>query len=107
MLHTGIAVSCGSPVGLDVEAADRHTRTDVLKLAKRRFAPIELASLEGNDTGVMFLLWCNLFHHRRRSLVRHDSLGRLHTNPTKRIDTLLHTLPLQHLRLPVEMKQTL
>lgn len=43
----GIAVSCGNPVGLDVEAADRHTKTDVLKLAKRRFAPAELASLEG------------------------------------------------------------
>ena len=42
----GIAVSCGGLVGLDVEETLRHTRSDPLKLARRRLAPAELASLE-------------------------------------------------------------
>lgn len=40
-------MSCGEPVGLDVEASDRHTKTNVLKLAERRLASSELASLQG------------------------------------------------------------
>ena len=44
---TGIAVSCGSLVGLDVEESGRHTKADPLKLARRRLAPPELAQLEG------------------------------------------------------------
>ncbi|KAL0041750.1 hypothetical protein WJX79_003327 [Trebouxia sp. C0005] len=42
----GIAVSCGSLVGLDVEESNRHTKADPLRLARRRLAPLELASLE-------------------------------------------------------------
>ncbi|DBA83761.1 hypothetical protein WJX77_006815 [Trebouxia sp. C0004] len=42
----GIAVSCGSLVGLDVEESNRHTKADPLSLARRRLAPLELASLE-------------------------------------------------------------
>lgn len=54
-MHAGIAVSCGSSVGFDVEVADRHTKTDVLKLAKRRFAPAEVASLRGKGNTVSFM----------------------------------------------------
>lgn len=43
----GIAVSCGSLVGLDVEESQRHIRADPLKLARRRLAPSEFASLAG------------------------------------------------------------
>lgn len=53
MPYAGIAVSSGSLVGLDVEETRRHTRADPLKLARRRLAPLELASLEG---GHRFLL---------------------------------------------------
>lgn len=47
MHDPGIAVSCGSLVGLDVEETRRHTKADPLKLARRRLAPLELADLEG------------------------------------------------------------
>lgn len=43
----GIAVSCGSLVGLDVEERQRHIRADPLKLARRRLASPEFASLAG------------------------------------------------------------
>ncbi|KAL0047635.1 hypothetical protein WJX82_008143 [Trebouxia sp. C0006] len=42
----GIAVSCGSVVGLDAEESNRHTKADPLRLARRRLTPLELASLE-------------------------------------------------------------
>ena len=46
-MAAGIAVSCGSLVGLDVEESNRHTKADPLRLARRRLAPAEVASLEG------------------------------------------------------------
>ena len=41
-------MTAGPLVGLDVEASGRHTRGgDPLRLARRRFSPAEIASLEG------------------------------------------------------------
>ena len=47
ILCTGLAVTLGADVGLDVEALDRAVRGDPLRLARRRFSPAEAASLEG------------------------------------------------------------
>ena len=45
---TGCAVTAGTLVGLDVEESGRSTRQgDPLRLARRRFSPAEIASLEG------------------------------------------------------------
>ncbi|KAK9829352.1 hypothetical protein WJX72_005328 [[Myrmecia] bisecta] len=41
----GCAVTNGMRIGLDVERTDRHTRSDPLKLARRRFTPTEVACL--------------------------------------------------------------
>ena len=44
----GCAVTAGALVGLDVEESGRSTRQgDPLRLARRRFSPAEIASLEG------------------------------------------------------------
>lgn len=45
--HAGCAVTAGAQVGLDVEETQRHTHGDPLRLARRRFSPKEIASLEG------------------------------------------------------------
>ena len=46
-LCAGCAVTAGAQVGLDVEETQRLTRGDPLRLARRRFSPKEIASLEG------------------------------------------------------------
>ena len=46
MPPAGCAVTAGPLVGLDVEASGRHTTGDPLRLARRRFSPAEIASLE-------------------------------------------------------------
>ena len=46
MIYAGCAVTAGPLVGLDVEASARHTTGDPLRLARRRFSPAEIASLE-------------------------------------------------------------
>ena len=40
-------MTAGAQVGLDVEETQRHTHGDPLRLARRRFSPKEIASLEG------------------------------------------------------------
>ncbi|CAK0738564.1 hypothetical protein CVIRNUC_001061 [Coccomyxa viridis] len=47
----GCAVTAGALVGLDVEETQRRTRGDPLRLARRRFSPAEVASLEGCADG--------------------------------------------------------
>lgn len=42
----GCAVTARPLVGLDVEESGRHTTGDPLRLARRRFSPAEIASLE-------------------------------------------------------------
>ena len=69
--NAGCAVTRGAQIGLDAEDSHRLTRTDPIKLARRRFSPLELVSLQRRDL-------IDFFIHRQyyRSL---DPPSRSHT----------------------------